>query len=116
MRKWMRWAALAAALGLLALGLRFGLNRDAPISPEGSIASLGLMLLEKERGLYVLAVTQGSPAEKAGFCPGDMLIASQGESAAGIQWLEALLRTGEDSVPLTLRRDGEEMQLNLPVR
>lgn len=116
MRKWMRWAALAAALGVLALGLRFMLNRDDPISPEGSIASLGLMLLEKEDGLYVLAVAQGSPAEKAGFCPGDMLIASRGESAAGIQWLETLLRNGEDSIPLTLCRYGDEIQLNLPVR
>ena len=84
---------------------------------SGDVYGIGVYTAEDEQGrLVILSPMTDSPAEKAGFCPGDMLIASQGESAAGIQWLEALLRTGEDPVPLTLRRDGEEMQLNLPVK
>lgn len=116
MRRQIRWMALLAALILLALGLVLGLKQEEPLSADSSAASLGLMLLEKESGLYVLAVAQGSPAEKAGICPGDTLIAPEREEAADIAWLEALLATGEETVPLTLRRDGRELHLLLPVR
>ncbi|MGN1370551.1 MAG: PDZ domain-containing protein [Aristaeellaceae bacterium] len=111
-----RWMALLAALVLLALGLYDGLKPDEPLSAADSTAALGLMLLEKESGIYVLAVTQGSPADKAGICPGDILIAPEREEAADIAWLEALLAAGEETVPLTLRRDGRELHLLLPVR
>lgn len=116
MRRQIRWVALLAALVLLALGLVLGLKPEEPLSADSSTASLGLMLLEKESGIYVLAVTQGSPADKAGICPGDTLIAPEREEAADIAWLEALLAAGEETVPLTLRRDGKELHLLLPVR
>lgn len=116
MGKRIRWAVLIAALGLLILGLFFALRQEEPIAAADSTAALGLMLLEKEDGIYVLAVTQGSPAEKAGVCPGDTLIAPESEEAADIAWLEALLAAGEETVPLTLRRDGKELHLLLPVR
>ena len=39
-------------------------------------AELGLMLLDEENGLFVLAITEYSPAWQAGFQAGDLLLSS----------------------------------------
>lgn len=114
-RRW-GWAAAAAALLLLLAGLALGLRREIPRPAETSSAALGLMLLEKERGLYVLAVTQGTAADRADVHPGDMVIASGDSQAAGLDWLDALLTSGQETIPLTVQRNGKEVHLLLPIR
>ena len=74
MRKWLRYSVMLLAVLLLAAGLYGCLRKDDGYSMESSSTGLGLMLLEKDESLYVLAVTKGSPAEKAGVLPGDYLI------------------------------------------
>ncbi|MDD6049731.1 MAG: PDZ domain-containing protein [Clostridiales bacterium] len=113
-RRW-GWAAAAVLLLLLA-GLSLGLRRDTPRPAETSSAALGLMLLEKEQGLYVLAVTQGTAADRADVHPGDMVIASGDSQATGLAWLDALLSSGQEAIPLTVQRNGKELHLLLPIR
>lgn len=113
-RRW-GWAA-AAALALLLACLALGLHQDKPRITGTSSAALGLMLLEKERGLYVLAVTQGTAADRADVHPGDVVIASGDSQAAGLAWLDALLTSGQETIPLTVQRDGKEVHLLLPLR
>ena len=83
--------------------------------PGDSSAALGLMLLEKEpgRGLYVLAVTQESPADKAGIHPGDYLLLSGGSSLHTTAQLDALLDAAGGTLPLTLGRDGRQLEVTL---
>lgn len=111
-----KWVALAAVLLLVLLVLLVSLVQDDPSLTEASSVSLGLMLLEQEQGLYVLAVTQDSPADRAGVFPGDRIIASQGMAITHVNQLERLLDSAGESLPLTLLREGREQQILLLVR
>lgn len=113
MRRIIRCAALLLAAVLLGLGMYYGFRQEDAAPAGSSSAALGLMLLEKGNGLYVLAVTQESPADKAGFLPGDVILLP-GEDT--VEALEELLAAGEENLPFTLRRDGRELQLTLPAR
>ena len=116
MRKMVRRGICLLALILLAAGLWCGLRQDAPETVPGSSAALGLMLLEQRNGIYVLAVTDGSPADRSGIQPGDYLLTLAGEQLVTLETLDALLSDGNGSLPLTLDRDGQELYLQLPVR
>lgn len=116
MRRLIRYAALVLALVLLGVGLYHGMSRDDVLPADYSSAALGLMLLEKPDGLYVLAVTQDSPADRSGVQPGDYLVASGDEMLSDLARLEALLHEGRETVPLTLRRDGQSVRIILPAR
>lgn len=116
MRKAIRTLVLALALAVLAAGVfHFFRAEDAP-RPGGSSASLGLMLLEKEKGLYVLAVTQDSPAEKANFCPGDYLIRADGIALDSVTQLDEMIDAAQQELSVRIRRNGKEMLLHLPAR
>lgn len=114
MRRMLRYAALLFVLLLIAAGVYQALRPDDGVHPEGSGAALGLMLLEREQGLYVLAVTQDSPADKAGVLPGDYLLRADEEPLADSGQLDALVREDAGEVTLLLRRDEQELQLQLP--
>lgn len=116
MRRLIRYAALVLALVLLGMGLYHGLSRDDALPTDYSSAALGLMLLEKPEGLYVLAVTQGSPADRSGVQPGDYLVALGDEPLSDLAHLEALLSAGGDAIPLTLHRDGKVILIRLHAR
>ena len=112
MRRIIRWTAVLLA-AILLLGL-YHVLRPKEAEPQGtSGAALGLMLLEKGGGLYVLAVTQDSPADKAGFLPGDTILLPGDDTVTA---LEELLSDQTEPVPITLRRDGRELQLIFPAR
>lgn len=95
-----------------------GLHREEALPQGGSGAALGLMLLEKEPplGLYVLAVTQESPADKAGIHPGDYLLKSGDTPLQTAAQLDAMIDAAADVLPLTLGRDGQQLQVRLPTR
>lgn len=108
---------MAAAMLLLGLLLWQGLHREAQQPSGGSGAAMGLMLLEREpsRGLYVLAVTQDSPAARAGIRPGDYLLMAGDTVLENAAQLDALIGDMAE-LSITLGRDGQQLQLTLPTR
>lgn len=116
MRRVIRAALLALALAVLAAGVSHVFRReDAPMS-GGSSAALGIMLLEREKGLYVLAVTQDSPADKADFRPGDYLLRADDVPLVSVTQLDALIDAAEHALSVRVRRSGQELLLHLPAR
>ena len=115
MRKVQRWAVLAFVAMLLAGVYHLTHWPDAPIEDVSS-AALGMMLLEKENRLYVLAVTKGSAAERAGVLPGDYLLRLEDEMLGGMSELEALMEDAQEPMELLIRREGQEIFIQLPVK
>jgi len=116
MRRMMRWTLLSLAAVLLALGVYHGMNRPS-VSPQGmSSAALGMVLLEAEDGVYVLAVSDQSPAHRAGLEPGDYIQQMDGQDIGDPAAMDAYLCTGKDGIRLTVRRGEQELSLVLPCR
>lgn len=116
MKRIIRWTVLLLALALLAAGIWHGVHPKEPVAAAGSSAGLGLMLLEREAGLYVLAVTQDSPADRAGIHPGDYLLRAAEQELWQVAALDALIDADPGRVTLELRRDDQLLQVALPTR
>ena len=112
---------LVMALALAAMGLALAFL-CAPArenaAPPARMTELGLMLLEEKGGIYVLAVTDRSPACRAGIEPGDLLTGVNGDSLTEIAQLEAMLQDVPEggALRLGLVRNGASMTLTLPVQ
>lgn len=112
---------MALALALAAMGLAMAFlcapARESD-APPARMTELGLMLLEEKGGIYVLAVTDRSPACRAGIEPGDLLTGVDGKSLTEIAQLEAMLQDMPEGgvLRLGLVRDGASMTLTLPVQ
>ena len=65
-----RKAGLAALLLMLMAAAGLLLPSGGRDAAGTDSASLGLVLLDREGGVYILAVSQGSPADQAGLMPG----------------------------------------------
>ena len=110
-------AVLLAAAGVaLACLMHFPAQQHA--SPPSRMTELGLMLLEEEGGVYVLAVTDNSLACRAGIEPGDLLTEADGVTLTEITQLEGMLQASpaDGLLHLCLTRDGMPMTLALPVQ
>lgn len=112
---------MALALALAAMGLAIAClcaPAQDSAAPPARMTELGLMLLEEEDGVYVLAVTDRSPACRAGIEPGDLLTGVDGESLTEIAQLEAMLQHVPEggALRLGLVRNGASMTLTLPVQ
>ena len=59
---------------------------------SGRFSGVGLSVAESKRGLKVATVFEGSPAEDAGIGVGDVIVAVEGESIAGVSADEASSR------------------------
>jgi len=118
MGKLLSCLALLLAGLLAAVGIYHALLPDAPLPAGNSGASLGLVLLEKESGagLYVLAVTQDSPADRADIHPGDTLLQVEKEAVATVAQLDALIDPARQSIQVLVRREEREMLIRLPTR
>ncbi|MGN0972672.1 MAG: PDZ domain-containing protein [Aristaeellaceae bacterium] len=77
-------------------------------------AELGLMLLDEDNGLFVLAITEYSPAWRAGFQAGDLLLSSGDTPLTSAQQLEAMISSASGEVPVLLDRSGQQLSLMLP--
>lgn len=69
--------------------------------------------LGRERGIEVVEVVEGSPAQAAGLCPGDIIISGGGEKLADARDLQSLMtgdRVGKD-FELTVLRGGEALEI-----
>ena len=115
-RFFLMMAAVMAVMGL-ALACLYSPAQEHAASPS-RMTELGLMLLEDEGGIYVLAVTDRSPACRAGIEPGDLLTGVDGKSLTEIAQLEAMLQHVPEggAMRLGLVRNGASMTLTLPVQ
>lgn len=89
-----------AALATLQAALR-------PARPAGFVGRPG------PSGLEVVRVEPGSAAAAAGLRPGDLVIAAAGQPLASSEELRDALRAAEDSLTLTVERDGAAQEVVL---
>src|SRR5687768_4579711 len=78
---------------------------------QGEIVGIGIQLDTRGEFPVVLAPIDGSPADRAGIKPGDVIVAVDGENVAGFDFADvaSLLRGAEGTeVSLTLRRPGTD--------
>jgi carboxyl-terminal processing protease len=89
---------------------------DFQEATEGRFEGVGMTVEEIERGLRVLTVYEGSPADRGGLEPGDVITHVNGKSIAGTSSEESTTRIkgpAGTSVKLTVRSDGETRLLTL---
>ena len=106
--------ALLAAVGAALPALLPAQEAEAPSHAQRT-AELGLMLLDEDSGLFVLAITEYSPAWRAGFQAGDLLLSSGDTPLTSAQQLEAMISAASGEVPVLLDRSGQQLSLMLPV-
>lgn len=117
MRRRLRWLWLAAALLLALAVLTVLTGRIVPRRTTASDSvSLGLLLLDAEEGVYILAVSEGSAADAAGFRPGDRILAADGTPLSDVSAFNERLIASPGPLLLTVRRDADCLQLPLPCR
>lgn len=106
-----RLIIVALALCLLAGGIvLFQSNQTVePTESATRMAALGLMLLDGDEGVSVLAVRDGSPADRAGIEPGDVLLQADGSIVTDTLQLEELLAQADRKMCIELRRNQEEV-------
>ncbi len=89
---------------------------DFQAATEGRFEGVGMTVEEIERGLRVLTVYEGSPADRGGLRPGDVITHVNGRSIAGQSSEESTTRIkgpAGSSVRLTVRSQGDERELTL---
>jgi carboxyl-terminal processing protease len=85
-------------------------------SLSGTYVGIGVTLESKQNGVVVTSPIEGSPADKAGVEPGDVVVAVDGESVQGedLSKISEKVRGPEGTrVELTVLRDGEERVFDL---
>ena len=104
-----RWIAAAVVLLIVCLLATAWLGQDAPAgtgTPLRSAAEAGLVLQEDADGVWVMAVKEGSAAERADIRPGDYLESVRDMSLRDLTALERLWPAPPEGMTMTLRRDG----------
>jgi carboxyl-terminal processing protease len=89
---------------------------DFQAATEGRFEGVGMTVAEIERGLRVLTVYEGSPADKGGLKPGDVITRVDGKSIAGASSEESTTQIkGPAGTPvrLTVRSKGETREVTL---
>jgi carboxyl-terminal processing protease len=89
---------------------------DFQEATEGRFEGVGMTVEEIERGLRVLTVYEGSPADRGGLRPGDVITHVDGRSIAGTSSEESTTRIkgpAGTSVRLTVRSDGRTREVTL---
>jgi carboxyl-terminal processing protease len=89
---------------------------DFQAATEGRFEGVGMTVEEIERGLRVLTVYEGSPADRGGLKPGDVITHVDGKSIAGQSSEESttlIKGPAGTSVRLTVRTDGKPRDLAL---
>lgn len=76
------------------------------------IGGLGISFYQPTLGKTVDAVVPGSPADEAGFKPGDELLSVNGEALKSWQrWVEYVRERPEEQLQVTVERSGVEREL-----
>jgi len=86
--------------------------------PATHSSRLGFTLENRDKSALVTEVQPGSAAAKAGFLPGDLLVAAGGEPVDGLWSLHvaaAKARTEGRPLVFGVLRDGKRLELSMPV-
>jgi S1-C subfamily serine protease len=102
-----------AQRGRIARGY-LGVGMQPVAFPEGTRKSLSL---NAERGLLVVAVAAGSPADKAAILLGDIIVAAEGSSIQDIQSLQTFLDSENigKTIVLDVVRGGQIVKISIIV-
>lgn len=87
-------------------------------SLEGKFEGIGAYVTKKGPDLVVIAPIPGTPAEKAGIRPGDLILAVEGEPVADLSLNEAVLRIRGPrgtQVKLLILHEGERQPVTLTI-
>jgi predicted metalloprotease with PDZ domain len=120
----MRFAAKFAALALFVGSTTAQVVTSVPGCPAPTYFGIcnpyvpGVFIKADERGaISVISTWHDGPAEKAGICPGDKIVAVNGTVATGSNW-DRLVRelVSDSSTPVVLRvqRERGEFELHVP--
>jgi len=86
-------------------------------STQGKFTGVGIKISSDEsQAVRVITPLQGTPAQRAGVLPGDLIVAVDGDSTMGISLEQAVDRiTGDEGTPVTLslEREGVEDPIEL---
>lgn len=87
-------------------------------SISSSFEGIGAEIQEKDGHIVIVSPIKGSPAEKAGLKPNDMIISVDGKSLQGMNSTQAvtLIRGKKGTkVELTIQRPGTEAPMTVPI-
>ena len=104
--------ALLCAFVLLLPRLQTDSESSQPVTRS---AELGLVLLDESGGLFVLAISDQSPAWRAGILAGDLLTRAGDVPLTSVLQLEEMLLSAPRTLPITLDRSGDIMTLQLSI-
>ncbi len=92
--------------------------KDLKQDTQGSFGGLGIEIAIRDSVLTVISPIDGTPAQRAGVQPGDMIMKINGESTESLSIMDAVHKmrgpAGTKCV-LTLRRTGVEEWFDLPI-
>lgn len=78
-----------------------------------SYTGLGIYKIDTE--VIVVDIMKGSPAEKAGFLPGDVILAMNGNFSRNIQLYKGMLQNVGEKIKVLVLREGSPSMLTLKV-
>lgn len=105
--------AVNGMLGSLDPHSRFLTAEEAVLDDmrtRGEFCGIGIVVMEDERGVFIDSVLEGSPAEKAGILPKDIIVCVDGDKTACFDLedtLQKLLGTAGSLVRITIQRNFE---------
>lgn len=106
------WSPMTIVVGIAGIALREALTRDSLREEDGQSA----IYAHSGRGLRVLAVQPGSPAEDMGILPGETLLKVNGSLVATTQQMHESLRINSAFCKLEVQnRSGESKFLQRPI-
>lgn len=90
-------------------------EKDQPAEPAKGGAWLGVQLADGDDGVTVGAVSEGSPAAKAGLKSGDVITKLSGKAVGSTGDIISRVRESApgDKLKLTIQRDGKEENLDV---
>ena len=120
----MRFAAKFAALALFVGSTTAQVVTSVPGCPAPTYFGIcnpyvpGVFIKADERGVVsVISTWHDGPAEKAGICPGDKIVAVNGTGATGSNWdrlVRELISDSSTPVALRVQRERHEFELRVP--
>ena len=91
---------------------------DMQVQTKGEFGGLGIEVTQENGVVKVVAPIEGTPADRAGVQPGDLIVQVNGESVVGLTLNEAvdLMRgpVGSD-ITITLQREGTEEPFDVKI-
>ena len=116
MRRRIRWIMLLVA-ALLAVSCILLLREEPQTRPAGrNSVGYGLVLLDEDERVYVLAVSEQSTADMSGLEPGDYITGVNGQAVTSMEALDELLIGSPKAPELTIVRRRQELSLTLSGR